>query len=148
MGGRSMPFVDEVLCAGRLGILPEGFVGFTTPRSGIYGAVLSAPQPYSLERFVAFTMTDGCDHDFTEHIAPAWRVMLGDGALDCDAEWFPILKGRDVYFGYGSVAVDEHAFALAEFRRRQSSEPDGAANRSQPVGSEGNRTSPAAGSGG
>lgn len=144
--GHSTPFEDEILFAGRLRILFEGFVEFTTPRSGIYGAVLSAPLPYSFERFVAFTMTDGREHDFTEHIAPAWRVMLGDGALDCDSEWFPILKGKDVYFGYGSIGVDEHAFALAESRWRQSSEPDGAANGSQPFRSETNSTSSAAGS--
>jgi hypothetical protein len=130
--------------------LPEGFVEFTTPRSGIHGTVLSAPHPYSLRRFVAFTMTDGCEHDFTDHIAPAWRVMLGDGTLDYDSEWFPILRGKDVYFGYGSVAADEHALALAESRWRRGGcgEPNGAANRSQPGGPQTNRSSAAAGSGG
>jgi hypothetical protein len=126
--GHSTPFGDQILFASSLRIMPEGFVEFTTPRSGIYGKVLSSPQPYSLERFVAFTMTDGCDHDFTEHIAPAWRVMLGDGALDYDSEWFPILNGNDVYFGYGSIGRDEHALALAESRRSQSSEQDAARN--------------------
>ena len=131
LGGHFTPFEDQILSVGSLRIMPEGFVVFTTPRSGIYGAVLSSPQPYSLERFVAFTMTDGCDHDFTEHIAPAWRVMLGDGALDYDSEWFPILTGNNVYFGYGSIGADEHAFAIAESRRRQSSEPFGPPNRAR-----------------
>jgi hypothetical protein len=124
LGGLSTPFNDGILCSGRLSILPEGFVEFTTSRSGIYGTVLSAPQPYSLERFVAFTITEGCEHDFAEDIASAWRVMLGDGTLDCDSEWFPILKGEDVYFGYGSIGLDDHAFVLAESKWRQRSEQD------------------------
>jgi hypothetical protein len=121
--GHSTPFDDESLVAGTLRLLPEGFVEFTTPRSGIHGTVLSAPHPYSLQRFVAFTMTDGCEHDFAEHIAPAWRVMLGDGTVDYESEWFPILKGLDVYFGYGSIGVDEHALELADSKYRAISEP-------------------------
>src|SRR5512138_3602289 len=72
---------DRILAA-HLQILPEGFNHFTTARSGVYGAVLSSPHGYSLKRFVAFTVCDGCDYDFTDHIAPAWRVMLGDGEVD------------------------------------------------------------------
>ena len=64
--------------AGEVRLLPEGFVEFTTPRSGIYGAVVSSPQPYSLERFVAFTMSDGCNYDFTQNIAPALRLIVTD----------------------------------------------------------------------
>lgn len=116
--GRSSLFDDEALFSSRMRIEPEGFVEFPTPRSGIYGKVIAAPSPYSQERFVAFTMTDGCDYDFYDHIAPAWRVMLGDGILDYDSHWFPILNGNDVCFGYGSIGVDDNAFALAEARRK------------------------------
>jgi hypothetical protein len=73
-------------------------------------------------------MSDGCDYDFTQNIAPAWRVMLGDGELDYDSEWFPILKGQDVYFGYGSIGLDDHHFALSESRRRQCSEQGAGGN--------------------
>ena len=128
LGDHSTLVDDEILLAGRIQILPEGFVEFTTLRSGIFGTVVSAPQPYCFERFVAFTMTDGCEHDFADHIAPAWRVMLGDGTLDYNSEWFPILRGKDVYFGYGSIGLDEHTFALAEAKWRQSSEPAPAGN--------------------
>ncbi len=48
-------------------------------------------------------MSDGCDWDFTENIAPAWRIMFGYGELDYQKEWFPILSGPDVYFGYGAI---------------------------------------------
>lgn len=114
VGGEPIHFDDQTLYSSSLWIVPEGFVEFTTRRSGIYGAVLSSPEPYFLKRFVAFTMSDGCDYDFTENIAPCWRVMLGDGALDYDSGWFPLLRGADVYFGYGSIGADEHAFALAQ----------------------------------
>jgi hypothetical protein len=110
--GRSIPLVVEALAMGHLRVLPEGFVQFTTPRSGVYGAVLSAPDGYALERFVAFTMCDGCDYDFTEHIAPAWRVILGDGKLDYESSWFPILDGKDVYFGYGTLGLNEQYIDL------------------------------------
>ncbi|MCI0365593.1 MAG: hypothetical protein L0219_17150 [Phycisphaerales bacterium] len=118
VGEQSFPFQDEVLVAGHVHLLAQGFVEFTTPCSGIYGAVTSAPQPYSLQRFVAFTMSDGCDYDFTENIAPAWRIMLGQGDLDYESEWFPILKGQNVYFGYGSIGLDKHFLDLSESRRR------------------------------
>src|SRR6266480_4325314 len=85
---------DQALFSAHLRVVPESFIEFTTPRGGIYGSVLSTPPGYSFKRFAALTMSDGCDYDFTEHIAPAWRVMLGDGQVDYESEWFPILDGE------------------------------------------------------
>jgi hypothetical protein len=125
--GRRAFFEDQALLMSHLRILPEGFVQFSTPRSGVYGAVLSTPEGYSLKRFVAFTMCDGCDYDFTEHIAPVWRVMLGDGELDYDSEWFPILSGQDVYFGYGAIGLSEHYLDL-DVGHRWGSKPGASSN--------------------
>ncbi|QJE94567.1 hypothetical protein [Luteolibacter luteus] len=88
-------------------VVPEAYVEFTTPRCGITGRVVKAPDGYSFTRFVAFIMLDGEDYDFTENIAGAWRVTFGTGELDLESEWFPILAGDDAIFGYGSIAQDE-----------------------------------------
>lgn len=124
-GGKS--FVDDqALLSARLEVVPESFVEFTTPRGGIYGSILSAPPGYSFKRFVALTMSDGCDYDFAEHIAPVWRVMLGDGGVDYESEWFPILGGEDVYFGYGAIGLTEHYLDLdIQRRREQATAPNG-----------------------
>jgi len=111
-------FEDANLIAGHVQVLLEGFIEFRSARGGIYGTVLSAPNGYSLKRFVAVIMSDGCDYDFTDNIAPAWRVMFGDGVLDCESEWFPILNGPDVYFGYGSIGLSERLLDASETRRR------------------------------
>jgi hypothetical protein len=51
--------------------------------------------------------------------------------------------------GVAACAINAVAVLMMLHRRRlKGAEPGGAANRSQPVGSEANRTSPAAGSGG
>ena len=104
-----VPFDDVTLANGQAQLLVDGYVRFTRPRSGIYGRVVSAPVGFIVPRFVAFVMSDGCDFDFTSRVALIWRVMLGDGELDYDAEWFPILKGTEVYFGYGTIGTDESA---------------------------------------
>jgi hypothetical protein len=65
-------------------------------------------------------MSDGCDYNFTDNIAPAWRVMLGDGDLDCESAWFPILNGREVYSGYGSVGLDSGWLDQSEARSTES----------------------------
>jgi len=110
---------DQALFSSHLRVVPEGFIKFTSPRGGIYGPVLSTPPGYSFKRFVALTMSDGCDYDFTEHIAPIWRVMLGDGEVDYESEWFPILGGEDVYFGYGAIGLNEDYLSLDMQRRRK-----------------------------
>ena len=110
--GQAIPFEDEQLTGAYVDLLPEGFVGFTTARSGIFGAVTGAPEQFQLKRFVAFTMSDGCDWDFTEKIAPAWRLMLGHGELDYKSEWFPILNGPDVYFGYGTIGKNRELLGV------------------------------------
>jgi hypothetical protein len=114
---------DEALLSAHLRVAPESFIEFTTPRGGIYGSVLSTPPGYSFKRFAAFTMSDGCDYDFTEHITPAWRVMLGDGEVDYESEWFPILGGQDVYFGHGSIGLNDHYLDLDTRRRREQAAP-------------------------
>lgn len=110
---------DQALFSAHLQVLPESFVEFTTPRGGLFGSVLSKPPGYSFKRFVALPMSDGCDHDFTEHIASTWRVMFGDGGVDYESAWFPILGGEDVYFGYGTIGLNEHYLDLDTLRRRK-----------------------------
>ena len=95
-------------------VVPERYVDFTGPRCCISGRVTRSPAGYCLERFVAFIMSDGCDYNFTDNIAHSWRVMVGDGELDCDYDWFPILNGRKVYFGFGTVGLDSEWLDLAE----------------------------------
>jgi len=87
-------------------VIPEEYVDFTAPRCCISGRVKRNPAGYDFDRFVAFIMSDGCDYNFTDNIAQVWRVMLGDGKLDCETDWSPRLSGREVYFGYGSVGQD------------------------------------------
>lgn len=84
-------------------VVPEAYIASTTPRSGLYGSIANGPEEAPWRRFLAFTMSDGCDFNFTDRSAPAWRVMLGDGVPDYESHWFPVLKGEDVYFGYGSI---------------------------------------------
>ena len=96
--------------------MPEAYVEFRSPKSGIIGRVVTAPAGYRFTRFLAFIMSDGVDHDFTENIAGFWRVMFGDGDLDLESDWFPILGGESTLFGYGIVAQD--ADGLARYRRR------------------------------
>jgi hypothetical protein len=102
----SNPFVENSLAMGELEIIPENYVHFTTSRSGIAGRSLRGPERYSFKKFVAFIMNDGCDFNFTDRIAHAWRIMVGDGGVDYDSEWFPILSGPDSYFGYGVIGLD------------------------------------------
>jgi hypothetical protein len=84
-------------------VVPESYVTFTTERSGLYGSIAKGPEGMSWKRFLAFTMSDGCNFNFTDRADAAWRVMLGDGVPDYESHWFPVLKGEDVYFGYGSI---------------------------------------------
>ena len=116
--GERNSFDDPALVAGHVQIIPEGFIEFTTPRGGMYGKVLVAPKGYNFNRFVAVIMSDGCNYDFNANIAPAWRVMFGDGVLDCDSEWFPILNGPDVYFGYGSIGLNEYFLDASQASRK------------------------------
>ena len=99
-------FEDETLAMGELEIVPEEYVHFTTPRSGIAGRIVWNTGMYSLTRFVAFIMNDGCDYNFTDKIAHAWRVMVGDGGVDYESSWFPIISGPNSYFGYGVIGLD------------------------------------------
>jgi len=99
-------FSDEVLVSGELEIVPEEYVHFTTPRSGMAGRVIRGFGTYPLTKFVAFIMNDGCDYNFTDNIAQGWRVMLGNGGVDYESEWFPIISGPDSFFGYGVIGLD------------------------------------------
>ena len=98
---------DEALAMGRIAVVPEAYIDFTAPRCGITGRVVQVPAPYRFSRFVAFIMSEGLDYDFTANIAPCWRIILGDGQLDLESTWFPILRGEDAVFGYGSVGQGE-----------------------------------------
>ena len=98
-------FSDDALAMGELVIVPEEYVRFSMPRSGIAGRIIRGIGTYPLTRFVAFIMNDGCDHDFTDNIAHAWRVMVGNGGVDYETEWFPIISGPDSYSGYGVIGL-------------------------------------------
>jgi hypothetical protein len=95
--------VSHSLQTSVLFVVPETYVAFTTPRSGLCGCIARGPDGVPWKRFLAFTMSDGCNFNFTDRCAPAWRVMLGAGVPDHESHWFPVLKGEDVYFGYGSI---------------------------------------------
>ena len=110
--GHHVPFDDEVVAMGRIEVIPESYVEFTAPCCGITGSVPHAPGQYRFTRFVAFIMSDGLDYNFTDHIAPCWRVIFGNGCLDLESAWFPILDGDDTLFGYGTVGKN------AEWLRR------------------------------
>lgn len=86
-------------------VIPESFIPFRTERGGIFGSVVHLPPGYSFTRFVAFPMLDGVEFDFTDRIAPCWRVILADGDLDLETGWFPLLTGDPCYLGYGCVAL-------------------------------------------
>lgn len=123
-GGVPQLFDDPNLVAGEIEVIPEQYVAFTTPRCGIAGRVVHCPPGFQLERFVAFIMSDGCDYDFSDNIAPAWRVMVGDGELDCESEWFPTLRGSRVFSGYGSVGCDSEALDRAGMPMEKPDEAD------------------------
>ena len=103
VNGKSESFNDELVAMGRIEVIPESYVEFSVPRSGITGRVSNAPGHYQFSRFVAFIMSDGLDYNFTDNIAPSWRVIFGNGNLDLESAWFPILEGEDALFGYGTV---------------------------------------------
>ena len=104
--GKHEPFEVHTVTKGQIEIIPEAYVEFTTPRCGITGRVPRATAPYQFRRFVAFIMSDGVDFNFTDQIAPAWWVIFGNGNLDLESTWFPILDGDDALFGYGTVGKD------------------------------------------
>lgn len=104
--GKTTSFDDLSFLTSRVEVVPEAYIDFTSPRCGIAGRVVRSPEGYQFTRFLAFIMSDGLDYNFTENIAPAWRVFFGDGDIDLESEWFPILKGEGTLDGYGTVARD------------------------------------------
>ena len=124
-GGKSEPFTDEALAMGEIHVVPEQYIDFTAPRCGILGRIDKIPGDYQFKRFLAFIMSDGCDYNFTDQIAPVWRVFVGDGELDLESEWFPILRGDSTIDGYGSVGLDSNALDRAEARYKTTSEQGG-----------------------
>ena len=110
---------------GEIQVVPERYVAYTTPRCGLFGRIEKLPTGYRFNRFLAFIMSDGCDYDFTDNIAPAWRVFVGDGELDLESEWFPILRGESTIAGYGSIGRDSCALDKSEGYRKAVSEQGG-----------------------
>ncbi|MCC5844718.1 MAG: hypothetical protein JJU05_10745 [Verrucomicrobia bacterium] len=90
-------------------VIPERYIDFTGPRSGLVGKVLSSPAGFGFKHFVAFIMADGCDYNFENNIPP-WRIFLGEGEVNLEVEWFPVLIGKDVWSGYGRLASREKYF--------------------------------------
>ena len=125
-------FEDETLAMGEIGIIPERYVEHTTPRCGLLGRIEKLPGDYRFDRFLAFIMSDGCDYDFTDNIAPAWRIFVGDGELDLESEWFPVLGGETTIAGYGSVGRDSESLDRSEASWQTRSE-QGAATNPRPV---------------
>ena len=121
--GERQEFTDEAIINGEIEVIPERYVEFTTPRCGIMGRIERLPGNYRFKKFLAFIITDGCDFDFTDNIAGAWRIFIGDGELDLDHEWFPILRGGLTLSGYGSVGLDSEALDRWEAKIRPSSMP-------------------------
>lgn len=122
--GKDESFNDELVAMGRIEIVPESFVDFTAPRCGITGSVPNAPGEYQFRRFVAFIMSDGVDYNFTDKIAPCWRVIFGNGRLDLESAWFPILEGEDALFGYGTVGKNAEWLRRSGYLFQTQSEQD------------------------
>ena len=96
---------------------PLKYIEFTAPRCGLYGRLLSQPEGYHYTNFLAFIMSDGCDFNFTDAIAPSWRVFVGDGEVDLDSDWMPVLRrGATSFDGYGTVA--ESPSAIDQWEQR------------------------------
>lgn len=55
---------------------------------------------------LAFTMSDGFDHDFTSHTCYFWRFFFGEGNLVCPPDSFPRLCGPHIIGGYGRVTAE------------------------------------------
>ena len=107
-GGQTESFEDSRLTSADIEIIPDGFVSFRNERGGIYGSVVQCPVGFHYARFLAFTMSDGTEYDFTDEIAQ-WRVIFADGDPDYDSHWFPLLNGNPRYLGYGAIALSrEH----------------------------------------
>jgi hypothetical protein len=125
---------DPRLCYADIAITVHDFVHFTTPHSGILGTVEHPPVGYEFKRFVAYIMSDGTDFDFTDQVASAWRVILGNGPVDYESAWCPIMSDPDAIYGYGTIALNAHYLALhqATYTRTlpaedpQTEQPDGA----------------------
>ena len=124
--GTFQSFEDDTLTAGEIEVIPERYVEFTTPRCGLLGLIEKLPGDYRFRRFLAFIMSDGCDYDFTDNIAPAWRVFVGDGELDLESEWFPVLGGETTIAGYGSVGRDAQSLDRSEARWQSQIDQDDA----------------------
>ena len=74
-GGQTESFEDSRLTSADIEIIPDGFVSFRNERGGIYGSVVQCPVGFHYARFLAFTMSDGTEYDFTDEIAQ-WRGIF------------------------------------------------------------------------
>ena len=106
---------------------------------GVYGAVVGGSEPY--QRLIASLLVRLDGSDWTQDRSTQANFKVGPvrvervSAYDYRDPHGTEIAGFPVIGRFGNVEV-------------LSGEQDGAANRSQPVGPEANRTSPAAGSGG
>ncbi len=94
---------DESIVSAEMSVVIDGYVRFTMPRSGIHGHVPNPPNGYSFTRFLVFIMSEGTDYNFTTNVAPAWRVILGDGCPDYESSWFPVMDDPNALYGYGTI---------------------------------------------
>ena len=84
----------------------EFFAAYGTSTRGFLGRVVQPGHLLHDLPVLAFTMSDGFDHDFTSHICLAWRFFFGEGELECPPDSFPHLRGPRIIGGYGHVAAE------------------------------------------
>ena len=90
----------------RLGDIKGGFLEFSVNQTVTLGSSAEAILPIHMAEILAA-------------MGPGGRLLLGDGEVDYETEWFPILGGQDVYFGYGAIGLNEHYLDLDRQRWRE-----------------------------
>ena len=79
---------------------------------------------------------------------PVWERTMAPEVRSVESEFLAILERYDIPYRYDEGSIWIFGYASSTGNLKRGSEPDGAANRSQPIGQERNRTPSPAGSGG
>ena len=101
-------FDEEKFTVDDIEIFPESFVEFVVPRAGIFGSVRSPDRSHIFSQFLALVMTDGREFDFTNNVAPSWRIMFGSGSVNYERDWFPVLSSELTIYGFGMIALNSN----------------------------------------
>jgi hypothetical protein len=83
----------------------EFFAAHDASTRGFLGRVVRPGHLLHDSPVLAFTMSQGFDHDFTSNECHAWRFFFGEGKLECPRDLFPILRGPRIIGGYGRVSA-------------------------------------------